>query len=123
MGRRHTAHTSVTGAYLSHDGQVVVGGEPHGPAGLGPLPLKELPQQPLHLAVAGIRTLHRLLGVQTGSGADSTHTERDTYRSRTAAAEHAMIGQSQPLTDNHSQSQTITAVVEISIVRHNRGQS
>ena len=67
------------GAYLRHDGQVVVRDEPHGPAGLAPLPLEELPQQPLHLAVAGVRALHRLLGVQTVSrGGGQRERERDT---------------------------------------------
>lgn len=41
-----------------------MGEEPH-PVGLGPLPLQELPQQPLHLAVSGVGALHRLLCVES----------------------------------------------------------
>lgn len=33
--------------------------------GLGPLPLQELPQQPLHLAVPGVGAFHRLLCVES----------------------------------------------------------
>ena len=87
--------------------------EPHGTAGLAPLPLKELPQQPLHLAVAGIRALHGLLGVQTVSRAEGTKRH---IQSRTAAAD--AIGQSQPL--DHI---FWGGAVEISIVRHNHGLS
>lgn len=39
--------------------------EPHGPVGLGSLSLQELSQQPLHLPVSGVGTLHRLLRVKT----------------------------------------------------------
>ena len=39
--------------------------EPHGPVGLGSLSLEEFPQQPLHLPVSGVCTLHRLLRVKT----------------------------------------------------------
>lgn len=42
-----------------------MGKEPHGPVGLGPLPLQELPQQPLHLAVPGVGAFHRLLCVES----------------------------------------------------------
>lgn len=50
---------------LGHDGEVVVRLQPHGAVGLGSLPLQQLPQQPLHLAVSGVCTLHRLLCVET----------------------------------------------------------
>lgn len=39
--------------------------KPHSPVGLGSLPLQELSQQPLHLPVSGVCTLHRLLRVET----------------------------------------------------------
>lgn len=42
-----------------------MGKEPHGPVGLGPLPLQELPQQSLHLAVPGVGAFHRLLCVES----------------------------------------------------------
>lgn len=44
-----------------------MGKEPH-PVGLGPLPLQELPQQSLHLAVPGVGAFHRLLCVESIEG-------------------------------------------------------
>lgn len=56
---------------LCHDRQVVVRKKPHCSMGLGPLSLQELPQQPLHLTVPGVGTLHRFFGVKTAENGKS----------------------------------------------------
>ena len=56
---------SVIFSDLWHDGEVVMREKPHSSVSLGSLPLQELSQQPLHLPVSGVCTLHRLLCVET----------------------------------------------------------